>query len=262
MKWPGLAVASLSMLSTVSIACESPTDPAQEHVVVLHGLGRSAASMFFMAKGLERAGYDVCNIDYTSSAASIEELAANEVLPAIERCWTLRPERIHFVTHSLGGIVVRQLVADGSLPHIGRVVMLGPPNQGSELADTLVAWEIPETLHPPAARQLTTGGDSLPRRLGPPPFEVGVIAGDRSVNPLLSRLIPGPDDGKVSVTAAKLEGMQDFLLLHTTHTFMMNRREVIARTICFLRSGAFRSVTPANAGVHLNSRHGLPLSRE
>jgi hypothetical protein len=195
--------------------------------------------MFFMTKGLERAGFDVCNLDYASTASSIEALAVNEVLPAIERCWTRRPERIHFVTHSLGGIIVRQLAADGRLPHIGRVVMLGPPNQGSELADALVAWEIPESLHPPAARQLTTGDDSLTGRLGPASFELGVIAGDRSVNPLLSRLIPGPDDGKVSVSAAKLEGMQDFLLLHATHTFMMNRREVIAQTVCFLQSGCF-----------------------
>lgn len=233
-----VAAASLSMLSVAGIAAQSPTQEPS-HVVVLHGLGRSAASMFFMTKGLERAGFDVCNIDYASFASSIEDLAASEVLPAIDRCWTQRPGRIHFVTHSLGGIIVRQLVADGSLQQVGRVVMLGPPNQGSELADTLVAWKVPETLHPAAASQLTTKEDSLPRRLGTPPFELGVIAGDRSINPVLSALIPGRDDGKVSVTATKLEGMKDFVLIHTTHTFMMNRPAVIAQTVCFLRSGAF-----------------------
>ncbi len=212
---------------------------APERVVLLHGLGRHATSMSRMAKKLERAGFEVCNVDYASFASSIEEIARTEVLPAIDKCWAERPARIHFVTHSLGGILVRQLVADGTLTGVGRVVMLGPPNQGSELADRLGAWKIPPMLHPPAAAQLTTADGALPRRLGAAPFELGVIAGDRSVNPFLSLLIPGPDDGKVSVAASKVDGMTDFVLIHTSHTFMMNRDAVIAQTVCFLRNGAF-----------------------
>ncbi len=192
-----------------------------------------------MAAGLERAGFEVCNIDYASLDLPIAKIASERVLPAIERCFSPSPVRIHFVTHSLGGILVRQLVANGDLPNVGRVVMLGPPNQGSELADVLGRLHLAQDLRPPAAGQLTTAADSVPNQLGPATFELGVLTGDRSVNPVLSLLIPGADDGKVAVAAAELEGMKDFRVIHTSHTFIMRRRVVIAQTVCFLRSGAF-----------------------
>jgi len=77
----------------------------------------------------------------------------------------------------------------------------------------------------PAGQQLGIGPSSLPNRLGPATFEVGIVAGDRSLNPCFSYWIPGPDDGKVSVRSTTLEGMQDFLLIHRSHTWMMWRKD-------------------------------------
>ncbi len=229
----------LAGLAAAGAAMGANADTPLERVVLLHGLGRHAGSMSRMAAGLTRAGFDVCNIDYASLDLTIEEIANERVLPAVAQCWPQSPRRIHFVTHSLGGILVRQLVANGDLPNIGRVVMLGPPNQGSELADTLARLSLLDGLRPPAAGQLMTSAASLPQQLGPATFELGVLIGDRSVNPVLSLLIPGRDDGKVAVAAAELAGMKDSRVLHTSHTFIMRRRVVIAQTVCFLRSGAF-----------------------
>lgn len=210
-----------------------------EYVVLLHGLARTNRSMEKLRRALNDAGYTTCNVPYPSTDAAIEELATAHVLPAIEACVAEPDAVLHFVTHSMGGLVLRQLVASGELGRVGRVVMLGPPNAGSEVADELRGTWFYRWIHGPAGEQLGTGEADLPRQLGPAPFELGVVAGTRSVNPILSAMIPGPDDGKVSVANAKLEGMRDFVALPTTHTFMMRNERVIAEVLHFLRHGRF-----------------------
>lgn len=233
----------LALLPLLGLTAPVPaTPPGAEdspQVILLHGLARSARSMGAMAAGLREAGFAVCNIDYPSRHHPVEALAAEHVLPQIRECLGTTTAPPHFVTHSMGGIIVRQLAATGALPAIGRVVMLGPPNGGSEVVDSLGDWALFGALNGPAGRQLGTGDGALPQQLGPAPFEAGVIAGSFSINPLLSLLIPGEDDGKVSLARARLDGMADYRVMPVSHPLMMRNREVIEQTIHFLRHGRF-----------------------
>jgi hypothetical protein len=211
----------------------------QDNVILLHGLCRTPRSMAKMQRALTQAGYTVWNVDYPSRTAPIQTLADDAIGPAIAHCRQSGATRIDFVTHSLGGILVRSYLARHAVPDLGRVVMLAPPNQGSEVVDKLGGLSLFKWINGPAGNELGTDKNSVPNQLGPAHFPVGIITGDRSINWINSLLIPGPDDGKVAVRRAKLEGMSDFLLLHTTHTFITFNNEVIRQTIQFLRTGEF-----------------------
>lgn len=193
-----------------------------------------------MEASLKEAGYQVCNISYPSRKHSIADLAARFVAPEIARCAPDPNEKIDFVTHSMGGIIVRQLAHAGLQRSIGRVVMLGPPNHGSEVVDALGEWYLFGALNGPAGRELGTKAGSVPQSLGPVMFETGVIAGRQSINWINSLMIPGVDDGKVSVENAKVEGMRDFVVIPATHPFLMHNREAIEQTINFLKTGCFK----------------------
>lgn len=208
-----------------------------ECVVLLHGLMRTESSMVDMAKALSQAGYTAVNVSYASREDNILALTESTIPPSIARC--PKGETVNFVTHSLGGILVRQYLSLHNVENMGRVVMLGPPNQGSEVVDKLGAFPGFKFLNGEAGLQLGTGQLSVPKRLGPATFDVGVIAGTRSINIILSRMIPGVDDGKVSVEATRLEGMSEHLVLPVTHTFMMKDKTVIAQVLHYLKFGAF-----------------------
>ena len=210
-----------------------------ETVVLLHGLARTARSMLPMKRALESAGYEVINIGYPSTRHPIEELSRRAITALVRSLEGRKPSRLHFVTHSMGGILLRQHLHRHPLPNLGRVVMLAPPNQGSEVVDRLGGLRLFHWINGPAGQQLGTDETSLPRRLGPVNFELGVIIGNRSFNPLLSRLIPGANDGKVSLDSARVEGMRDYLVLPATHTFIMRNPRAIHETIQFLRHGRF-----------------------
>jgi pimeloyl-ACP methyl ester carboxylesterase len=224
----------MAMLPLVAPAAEKP-----EYVILLHGLCRTSRSMQPMAAALAAAGYRVVNLDYPSRTAGIALLSDAAIGRAVDECAQAGATQIHFVTHSLGGILVRSYLTRHALTNLGRVVMLGPPNQGSEVVDKLGSWWLFKKINGPAGNELGTGTNAVPHRLGPATFCVGIIAGDRSINWINSLLIPGPDDGKVSVARTKLAGMTDHLVIHATHPYLMRNRTAIQQTLHFLRTGRF-----------------------
>ena len=213
---------------------------ADECVILLHGMLRSAASMETMAEAVEEAGYVVANIDYPSREFTIEELAPLAVSAGLAECEAAAATaKIHFVTHSLGGILVRKYLSNKEIPNLGRVVMLGPPNQGSQAVDELGDLPGFDWLNGPAGQQLGKGPQSVPLQLGAANFELGIIAGNRTIDPITSAVLDDPDDGKVSVEDTRLEGMADFVVVEHSHAFMMRMQRPVELTIRFLQTGRF-----------------------
>lgn len=240
-----LAATVLLMVGLVAAAARASVEvrvsgPASgTPVVLLHGLFRTGSSMSSMANALSESGYRVCNITYPSRNHPVEVLARRFVAPGIRHCFPDRSLPLNLVTYSMGGILARQLLSTGQLGAIGRVVMLAPPNSGTEVVEALGAWSLFGAVVGPAGLQMGTDPDDVPRQLGPANYEVGVVAGNSSINPVFSRYLPGADDGTVSVASTRLEGMRDFLILPASHSFMIRNREAIRQTILFLDHGLF-----------------------
>lgn len=213
-------------------------DDRGETVILLHGLGSGPVQLALLAKRLRRAGYRVESPGYPSTKEPLERLVT-WLDGVVEECERDGAARIHFVTHSLGGIIVRAYLAERDRPFDGRVVMLAPPNRGSEIVDAFQKSPLLTKLLGPVGSRLGTDPGSIPSSLPPANFEVGVITGNRSINPVLSRIISGPDDGRVGVDRARLDGADAFKVVPGTHTFLMNRPDVVRDVICFLEEGRF-----------------------
>lgn len=248
MKWKSLAYRFTPLFSGVlfttfmSIILPSfafSKEHPKEWVILLHGLARSKSSMNILEKNLIQSGYNVLNVDYPSREKTIQNLVDDHLFQVIKTCQQQGATKIHFVTHSMGGILVRYFLKNYSLPELGRVVMLSPPNAGSEVVDVFKSLFFFKWLNGPAGQQLGTDEKSIPNELGDANFCLGIITGDRSINLILSWIIPGPDDGKVSIERAKLNGMADFRVIHATHPFIMKNSEAIKLTLRFLETGSF-----------------------
>lgn len=210
-----------------------------ETVVLLHGIFRGKSSMRGMEKGLLRHGYSILNLNYSSRKKPIEHLI-DDIHREISGSPRASLGKLHFVGHSMGGLIIRAYLNKFMPEILGRVVMLGTPNQGSEAADFLAKTALYRFFYGPAGQQLVT--DQTPFRdiFGAVNYELGVIAGDRSLDPIVSRfIIPGANDGRVAVERTKVPGMKDHVVLHISHTFMPSNREAILQTQHFLTHGQF-----------------------
>lgn len=214
------------------------THDASAWVILLHGMARSAHSMSPLARDLAQAGYRVSNVGYPTRPHDIEGLVEHYVRPAVAHCAGAGP--VHVVTHSLGGILIRCYLQSHRLPPGSRIVMLAPPNHGSEVADHVRYWPLYRWLMGRVGQQLGTGPDGVVRRLRPISEEVGVIAANRSLQPWFSWLIPGEDDGAVSVASTQLDEMRDFIVVDSSHSLLMFNREVREQVRYFLAEGRFR----------------------
>jgi pimeloyl-ACP methyl ester carboxylesterase len=216
----------------------SPDVP--DGVILLHGISRTALSFRKMQVALEAAGFATLNIDYPSRRHALEALAEH-IHPAVTRLAAAIDGPLHFVGHSMGGLLARVYISKYRPQRLGRVVMLGTPNGGSEIADRLRYVSLYRAWFGPAGAQLVTRRDAATSALFPPvDYPVGIIAGNRSVDPIASRLLPKPHDGRVSVENTKLEGMADHIVIGTSHPWLPGNSEAIAQTIAFLREGKFR----------------------
>jgi triacylglycerol lipase len=220
-------------------------DESRECVIVLHGMGRTERSMSKIEDRLQDEGYLVWNQRYASTRDSIAELSDSAIEEGLEFCARKQVRTINFVTHSLGGILVRYYLQDRSIDTLGRIVMLAPPNQGSEVVDALDEYSLYASVMGPAGMALGTGKDSLPNQLQPVAGEIGIIAGNISSDPWFSPIIPGVDDGKVSVERAKLAEMSDFIVVDSGHTFIMRDSRVIDQIVNFLQQGKFAPQSPS-----------------
>ncbi len=235
-----LCVLVVTMLLSACAQDTAPASKPDECVILLHGLARTALSMQRMERALEGNGYYVANVDYPSRDHKIEVLAPLAIEDGLDQCGkNSGTSTVHFVTHSLGGILVRVYLADNAIANLGRVVMLAPPNQGSKAVDEMERIPGFDWLNGPAGYQLGKGPESVPLRLGAPDFDFAVIAGDRTIDPITSALLDDPDDGKVSVSDTRLEGMRDFVVVPVSHALIMQNREVIRLVMNYLARGSF-----------------------
>ena len=224
----------------VVLSPEEASDPS-ECVVLIHGMGRSSRAMNSMQKTLVEQGFDTVNLGYASTKKNIETIAREDYPLAVDRCLLFKPLYIHFVTHSLGGIVVRKAFSEKKPDKLGRVVMLSPPNNGSKLVDKIKDWWLFRKITGPAGQQLVSGENGLPAQLSRADFSLGIITGSSHAffDSWFASIIPGKDDGKVSIESAQLVGMDDFLITGDTHPFIMNSKYVQQETVYFLRHGKF-----------------------
>ena len=247
-RFPVLLAFVNPVIGAPSPAAQDPDAFAAEPgdlVVLLHGLGLRGWAMSRIAGALRREGYRVVNLTYASRRVPLEELGGTWLPEQLRTHGADEARRVHFVTHSMGGIVVRVWLDRRPAPaNLGRVVMLAPPNAGSAVVDRLQAFPPFHWIMTVNGARLGTGPESVPRSLGPWPEaagELGIIAGDRTLNPLFHAWLDGPNDGKVSVASARLGGARDFIVLHHSHTWLQWRRDTVRQVAVFLRTGRFQA---------------------
>lgn len=209
-----------------------------DYVVILHGIARSNKHMQKLATYLQKDGFDAINLSYPSTTHKIEDLT--EIINKEISQRTAEDKLIHFIGYSMGGLMVRALIHKYNYKNLGKVVQLAPPNQGSEVADFVKNFWPYKKIFGPAGQQLITDQGAVKHLFGEVNYELGIIAGNATIDPISSAIIPGENDGKVAVKRTKLEGMKDHIVVSASHTFFPSNKEVQKQTLYFLKNGNFK----------------------
>jgi hypothetical protein len=238
------------------IAREKNLQPPRGKVVItMHGLLRSRSQLDGLAKFLrEEGGYEVINFGYASSRSEVGE-HAEALARVVDHCGEAK--EINFVAHSLGNIVLRHYLGDCETgahgqklnPKIKRIVMLGPPNNGAEMAKRFAENNLFKMVWGKSGQQLADRWGALQPKLCTPPCEFGIIAGASGTDIGWNPLVTGDDDMVVGVNETKLGGATDFLTLKVIHGEMMDNAAVRKATLNYLQQGYFISAA---------QRHPLP----
>lgn len=209
-----------------------------DYVVLLHGIGRDAGILNELESYLNRHDYETHNETYPSTMYSILSLA-HHIYLRIQHDFPDRQRRIHFVAHSMGGILARVIISKYRPANLGRVVMIGPPNKGSAIIDRLKQFKFFHRIMGPAALQLSAEDKSFVKSLPPVDYDVGVIAGNQSSEPWFSLFLSGENDGKVTVDSTRLEGMKDHIVIPASHVGLVSHDETLKQVLHFLEQGEF-----------------------
>lgn len=209
-----------------------------DYVVLLHGIARSSKHMEGLERFLQKQGYDVINLDYPSTDYPMEALAERIHKDLLKKLNEDKP--VHFIGYSMGGLLVRVILHKYKSKRLGRVVQLAPPNNGSEVADFFKTNWLYKEIYGPAGQQLITDQQKIRNLFGEIDYELGIIAGNSTIDPFSSLIIPGDDDGKVSITSTKVKGMKDHLVVAASHTFFPTNTTVQHQSAYFLKNGFFK----------------------
>lgn len=211
-----------------------------DYVILLHGLNRTAYSMSKIAVALSESGYHVINYSYPSRKYSIDVLALSLLDKVINTHCINNKKKIHFVTHSLGGIILRKYLQEKPMLNIGRIVMITPPNHGSKWVDFLKKSPLFSWILGVSGKQLGSKSTSYVNHLPPKiECELGVIAATKSYNPFSFMIFKTKNDGTITVNSTKMVGMKDFKEIDTTHCVAPNNDEVIKDAVNFINYGFF-----------------------
>ena len=211
-------------------------DRGGETVVLLHGLWRGWRAMQPLARALEQEGFSTLNIPYPSGRMSIPNLVSR-VRSQVEKIPTDQP--IHFITHSLGGIIVRSIFATEVPWKPGRILMLAPPNHGSEIVDWTKKHPILNQFLGPAGRALGSEGMTHELPQLPKDVEAAVIMGNRCSIPIFKKLLATENDGIVSAAGGRISGLRGFSVINADHTFIQMHPEAIRLGVHFLKTGGW-----------------------
>ncbi|MDZ7722322.1 MAG: alpha/beta hydrolase [candidate division KSB1 bacterium] len=217
---------------------QHPDTTGRECVVLVHGLRANSSFMHKLQDMLVDSGYHVLNLDYPSSKYKIQALADTAIGVALEECKS-ECDTVHFIGHSMGNALIRYTLQKPHPCRVHRIVMIAPVNQGSELVSRLNWVPLFAKLNSPAGMQLGSRKDSFVNSLPPLEHETGIIAGSRSINPVASLIIPGKDDGRVSIENTKEKGMNDFIIVPANHHVITKKDSTINCAVRFIQHGHF-----------------------
>ncbi len=218
------------------------TASAQECVVLLHGYARSNTCMEPLEIGLTKEGYNVINLSYPTMKYPVEIISRDHIHPHIEKISDC--EKLHFIGHSLGGIVARYYLSQNEVKNLGKVILITTPNQGSRIATEMESNEFLSALLGPAVSDLAEDSPLL-KSLPEPDYEVGVIAATKSINPLTSIFVlQGEDDGTLTVESMRLTSTKHYVAIPSTHTLVLRHPDLLTQIKSFLTAGKFKNLLP------------------